>query len=212
MTGAAKNLKPSPGSFGKMDRPRAEGDFYRSPTNAVSLLLDALGRPLTDGVVLDAGAGDGRLTEPLVKAGYKVVGVEISDRDEAPYLPIFTGVDFLADDFKAPAGLGAVVSNPPYRKEDSEAFVRKAIEIIPVGGSAHFLLRHAWMCAASRADLMPLLRQITICGRLRMMPFDREHDDKGLRPMTDFSWFSFEKGWTGDTRIIHTGLKERNSP
>ena len=72
-----KRKKGAAGSHGAMDKPRADKDFYRSPTHAMGLLLESIEGRLApdDALVLDAAAGDGRLTKPLIQAGYIVKGI-----------------------------------------------------------------------------------------------------------------------------------------
>ena len=207
-TATKPRRKPAHGSHGSMDKPRADADFYRSPPNAMGLLLDTIAPERLApprALILDAGAGDGRLTQPLMAAGYRVRGIDLHDRNPDPYLPIEPGIDFLA---MSPADLGhiaAVVSNPPYHLSD--AFIRHALDLLPEGGEVHALLRHSWMTAISRADLLPSLRRIVMCRRLKMLPFDREHDDKGHDGAVDFSWFTFTKDRRGGGCTILPALK-----
>ena len=79
-----------------------------------------------------------------------------------------------------------------------------AVALLPEGGEPHALMRHASMTAEGRAYLLPSLKRIVMCGRLNMLPHDREHDDKGHETHSDFSWFTFTKGRTaGTTSIMH---------
>ena len=197
--------KPAFGSHGSMDAPRAPDDFYRSPTHAMGMLLDTIAPERIaspGGLVIDAGAGDGRLTEPLYAAGYNVRGVDLHDRDPHPYLPIIGGIDFLtltAANLSKWGRLDSVVMNPPYSL--AQEFVRHALALLSDGGEVHALLRHNWMCAARHADLLPCLRRVVMCARhLKMMPADKEHLDKGYGPAVDFSWFTFTKGL--DSRAV----------
>lgn len=69
---ATRARRPAPGSHGRLNKPRPGGDFYRSPPHAMALLLDTIApaRLMPDGgLIIDAGAGDGRLTRPLIEAG-----------------------------------------------------------------------------------------------------------------------------------------------
>lgn len=215
MTRTSTAMKTRSGSFGPMDGPRAEGDFYRSPPDAIRMLLDPLGiRPMIGDehhdpvymprlaapgeLVIDAGAGDGRLTRPLIEAGYAVRGIELFDRSHDPELPIETGIDFLK--LRELPGATAVVMNPPYALTDE--FVRHALTLMPVGGEVHALLRHAWMNGISRADLMGQCRRIVMCRRLKMPPATGTVVDKGHRPQVDFSWFTFVSGRRCETMHV----------
>lgn len=195
------------GSHGRMDQERAEADYYRSPPHAMALLLDTVApaRLVPDeGLIIDAGAGDGRLTKPLLEAGYRVRGIELHNRHHDPALPIDTGVDFMSlttSDLGRPA---AIVTNPPYSLGVVDRFLRHGLSLLPDGGELHALMRHNWMTGIRRHDLLPCLSRIVMCRRLRMLPFDREHNDKGYQAMADFSWFTFEKGRTAGTcELLH---------
>jgi len=197
-----------------MDKPRAHGDFYRSPPDAIRMLLDPLrlrdiiGEDHFDpvylprlaepgGLILDACAGDGRLTRPLLEAGYRVQGVELYDRAHAPDLPIETGIDFLKMTAAEAGHPAAIVMNPPYGRR-VDKFIHHALSLLPDGGEAHVLLRHSWMCAECRRGLLPLVRRIVVCGRLKLPPGDREFQDKGDGGMVDYSWFTLVKGRRDD--------------
>ena len=172
----------------------------------MSLLLDSIHpeRLVPDGaLILDAGAGDGRLTKPLLNAGYNVRGVELHDWKRDPALPIETGVDFLTLTAEAAGNPTAIITNPPYGS-DADRFVRHALSILPDGGEVHALLRAAWVNGIRRADLLPNLHRLVMCRRLNMLPFDREHEDKGYNTVSDFSWYTFRKGESGPgTRLMH---------
>ncbi len=188
--------KPSFGSHGALDNPRPLGDYYRSPPHAIGLLLNSIApERLTDGLILDAGAGDGRLTAPLIEAGYGVRGVELYDRNHHPRLPVDTGIDFLALSAAEAGSPSCIVMNPPYNQVDE--FIRHGLGMLPEGGELHALLRHSWMNGISRQDLLPAMKRIVMCRRLKMLPADREYADKGFGGAVDFSWFSFKKGYNG---------------
>jgi hypothetical protein len=200
--------KPTPGSHGRLDKPRPLGDFYRSQPHAMGLLLDTIAparlTPSPTGLILDAGAGDGRLTKPLIEAGYLVRGVELDDRQHDPALPIDTGLDFLTLTPDDVGPVAVIVTNPPYERALIDRFIRHALHLLPDGGALYALMRHAWMTGIRRRELLPSLTRIVICRRLNMLPADREHDDRGHETNTDYCWFTFTKGCTeGRPLILH---------
>ena len=195
------------GNHGRMDKERAEADYYRSPPHAMALLLDTIApaRLVPDGgLIIDAGAGDGRLTRPLIEAGYRVRGIELYDRNHDPALPIDIGIDFMSLTPHHAGRPAAIVTNPPYSLNVVDCFLRHSMSLLPDGGELHALMRHNWMTGIRRNDLLPSLSRIVMCRRLKMLPFEREHDDKGYQAMADFSWFTFEKGRTeGACELLH---------
>jgi 23S rRNA (adenine-N6)-dimethyltransferase len=68
-------------------------------------------------LVLDLGAGHGALTGPLVRAGARVIAVELHPRRAAMLTGRFPGVTVVEADltaFRLPARPFRVVANPPY--------------------------------------------------------------------------------------------------
>jgi hypothetical protein len=61
---------PSCGSHGTLGNLWPIGGYYRSPVHAMWMLLDTIApERLTDGLIIDAGAGDGRLIRPRSSPG-----------------------------------------------------------------------------------------------------------------------------------------------
>jgi hypothetical protein len=140
----------------------------------------------------------------IIDAGYNVLGIELYDRGHAPELPIVTGRDFFDLTAANCDGLAAIVTNPPYGRGLVDRFLRHAIDLLPEGGELHALMRHNWMTGIRRRDLLPSLRRIIMCRRLNMLPYDREHEDKGHNGQSDFSWYTFQKGCTvGACELLH---------
>ena len=184
------------GQYGAREGEREVDDYYRSPPDAIHCLTDLTMLTIQE-PVLDAGAGDGVLLDGLKECGYDVRGVELSMcRPEHP--DIARGVDFLT--FRPKIQYDSVVMNPPFKQSDE--FVRHALDLVPDGGRVYALLRHTWPSAQKRSDLLPMIREIIICGRLKMLPASKQHLDKGYSGTVDFSWFVFEKAWNGGMRMF----------
>ena len=157
-------------------------DFYQSPEIAVDMLLEHT--PLT-GPILEPSAGLGALVRPLRRHGFTVTAYDLTDHGIISGEGIKTGVDFLAQDDAS--GCVSVVLNPPYK--DADKHVRHALKIAPQGGVVCVLLRLTWMAAKKRADLLPHIEKIIICGRLKMLPPNVV--DKGHGGTVEFAWFIF---------------------
>lgn len=188
--------KASFGQYGARENEREAEDFYRSPPEAVYCLTDLTDLAINE-PILDAGAGDGVLIDGLKERGYQVCGIELS-MNRAEHPDVARGIDFLT--FKPKVQYRSIIMNPPFK--DSDAFIRHALSLLPERGRVYALLRHTWPCAKKRADLLPLLREIIICGRLKMLPAGKQDLDKGHSGTVDFSWFVFERGWRGGARIF----------
>ena len=167
------------GSFGAMNNERHPDDLYETPPEAVHMLLDNIEMPR--GAVLEPSAGRGAISNMMRSLCYDVVAYDLNDWGDAAE----HGVDFLLEsDTRACKN---VVMNPPYK--DADKHVRHALMIVPEGGVVCVLLRLTWMAAKKRADLLPHIEKIIICGRLKMLPPNAP--DAGHSGTVDFAWFIF---------------------
>jgi hypothetical protein len=91
-----------------------------------------------------------------------------------------------------------IVMNPPYNSADEH--VRHALQIVPHHGAVCALLRLTWIAAKKRADLLPHLDKIIMCGRLKMLP--PNVPDKGFGGAVDFAWFVFRPSGVLSTQIV----------
>ena len=107
-------------------------------------------------LVVDIGAGDGALTAPLVRAGARVIAVELHPERAASLRARFAGDDVVvvradATDLRLPRSPFHVVANPPFAT--STAVLRRLLSpgtrlvsarmILPVGVAARWTDRHA---------------------------------------------------------------------
>jgi len=169
------------GSFGAMNNERHRDDLYETPSAAVYMLLDNIEMPR--GAWLEPSAGRGAISSMMRSLCYDVVAYDLhhwyGSNNVEP------GTDFLQE--SNTRGCKNIVMNPPYK--DADKHVRHALKIVPEDGVVCVLLRLTWIAAKKRADLLPHIEKIIICGRLKMLPPDVV--DKGMSPTVDFAWFVF---------------------
>lgn len=117
--------------------------------------------------ILDIGAGDGRWGEEAkwIIKNCHLTGVEINPEREKPLgFAKWNTCDFLT--WKTEQKFDLIVSNPPYYK--AEEIIRKAWEMLGVGGQMIMLLRLAFQSGAGRYDglwneIYPY--QVKVCSR-----------------------------------------------
>jgi len=179
--------RPVAGSFGAMNNERHRDDLYETPNAAVEMLV---AHQALVGCVLEPSAGRGAISRRLRQADHDVVAYDLHDWysvyatfDQG--LGIEHGVDFLRE--TNTRGCNNIAMNPPYK--DADKHVRHALKIVPEGGVVCVLLRLTWMAAKKRADLLPHIEKIIICGRLKMLPPGVV--DAGHSGTVDYAWFVF---------------------
>lgn len=175
--------RPVAGSFGAMNNERHASDLYETPAAGVEMLLaHATNLP---GPILEPSAGKGAIANALRARDFYVTAYDLHEWYGAR--GVYPGVDFLHE--SDTRGCRSIVMNPPYK--DADKHVRHALNILPgqEGGVVCVLLRLTWMAAKKRADLLPHIEKIIICGRLKMLPPDVV--DKGHGGTVEFAWFIF---------------------
>jgi hypothetical protein len=170
------------GSFGAMNNERHPDDLYETPSAAVEMLL---AHHDVQGPVLEPSAGKGAIANVLRGHGYDVVAYDLHEWYGSTNVE--PGVDFLQE--SDTRGCRFIVMNPPYK--DADKHVRHALKtatsLLP--GQVCVLLRLTWMAAKKRADLLPHIEKIIICGRLKMLPPNVV--DAGHSGTVDYAWFVF---------------------
>lgn len=127
---------------------RIEANFYPTPGWVTrALMTHAWG--LDDYVRLriwEPACGDGAMVDEFKQWGYKVFGTDLRGHHS---------VDFLSDDVGMPRRqCNAIITNPPYQRDVTERFIRKALALMePVNGLVAMLLRVDFDSAVTRQDI-----------------------------------------------------------
>jgi hypothetical protein len=157
-------------------------DLYETPACATLALCCCERLPHR---IWEPAAGRGA----IVDAGHEVVATDLVDYgvdDQA------INIDFLLEQW-APAGVEAVVTNPPYKLAD--AFLRHALDLVP---QVYLLLRIQFLAAKRRHDIIShRLRTVHVFGnRLPAM-----HRDGWTGPRvssaSDHAWFCWDRDHKG---------------
>jgi hypothetical protein len=143
--------------------------------------------------VWEPAAGRGAIVRVLRDRGHAVIASDIADYG----FPLHFQRDFLAE-IGMPAGVEAIVTNPPYRL--GEQFVAHALELAPM---VVMLMRLAFLESERRCGILEgrgLARVHVFRKRLPMMHRDGWEGCRANSGMA-FAWFTWERGYTGPTII-----------
>ena len=141
----------------------------------------------------EPAAGRGAITKVLRDAGHGVISSDIHQYDH----PLHFVRDFLTVT-TAPVGVGANVTNPPFKIVN--AFVAHALDLVPL---VVMLARLAFLESTARTGILEhrgLARVHVFRSRLPMM-----HRDGWTGPRassaTPFAWFVWQRGHVGPAAI-----------
>ena len=161
--------------------------MYETPGCAIRALLRIGELDWHSGAIWEPAAGRGALVRELRAAGYAVVAQDLVAYDGADP-GIETPLDFLMES-ASPAGVSAIVTNPPYKSAD--AFIRHGLSL---GLPVIVLLRLMALEGAGRSDLMDRHLRRVWAG-IERLPMMHRQNWKGPRTAfggAPFAWFTFE--------------------
>jgi hypothetical protein len=176
-------------------------DLYETPAGAVEALLRAETLPLR---IWEPAAGRGAIVNVLRDHGHTVVAGDIASYG----FPLDSVTDFFST-VKPPRGIGAIVTNPPYR--DAARFVRHALDMAP---RVYLLLRLAFLESTGRTDILErrgLARVHVFRERLPMM---HRHGWAGPRASSaiPFAWFVWDRRHRGPIEIDRISATQEAAP
>lgn len=120
---------------------RAAGDYYTTDPEAVKQFLNVF--PIAEeSVIWEPACGCGNISKVLEEAGYNVYSSDLYNRGYG-----ISGIDFLQTK-KTPENCSLIMTNPPYSLADD--FILHALDILPAGGRAAFLLNLSYLCGRKR--------------------------------------------------------------
>ena len=139
-TGNSKTAFSTLGASNHSEYTRAADDFYETPAEGVTRLLDRPDlAPSTSALIWECAAGRGAISTVLSERGYTVYSTELRDRGFGK-----TGVDFLTAGRPNTEGHPLVIlTNPPFKYAIS--FIEHSLELLRDGESCYFLLRLSFL-------------------------------------------------------------------
>lgn len=170
-------------------------DWYVEPVECSVALFE---EEEFSGPIWDPACGIGRIVESARQKKLEAIGSDIIKRSKNCSFTLDFTKDQKIIDFRS------IISNPPF--SCAEKFVRKSIEILPIGGKAAFLLPLVWMAGFSmKRDWLPVspLKAIHVISPRPSMP-PGQVILAGVTPgngTKDFAWFVWEKGHIGKPQL-----------
>lgn len=167
-------------------------DLYETPPEAVTALLRAENLP---DVIWEPACGPGSIVRVLRGSGRQVHATDLVDYaspDQDNH-----GWDFLMEK-KAPIGVQAVVTNPPYKLAGQ--FATHALMLCP---KVVMLLRLAFLESEGRSSILDggfLARVYPFRDRLPIMHRDGWEGPKSTNTIA-FAWFVWERDWNRPTEM-----------
>lgn len=172
-------------------------DLYETPEVAVRALLMVEQLPRQ---IWEPACGPGAIVHVLREVGHIVDATDLRDYG----CPESTaGIDFLLER-RAPAGVEAIVTNPPFKL--AAEFVAHALNLCPL---VIMLLRLAFLESARRAPILDggqLARLYPFSNRLPMM-HRAGWDGPIASSAVPFAWFVFDSNNFGPTTLRRISWK-----
>jgi len=168
---------------------RAENDFYPTPAVLTEPLIERF-RVHLDGGVWEPACGDGAICKVLAKHGIESVATDLVDRGYGE-----SRRDFLLE-LKPPAGVDAIVTNPPFSlwRQFAERALAMDVGLVALLGRLQLLEGKRLSALFQETSLT---RVMVSAGRVNMLPAGAE--DKGHNGMIAWAWFVWQRA-----RAVHS--------
>lgn len=168
-------------------------DLYETPPIATKALLDVEQLPPS---IWEPACGRGAIVRVLRRRGRRVVTSDLAYYGDPPPDLIRDFFDFTPE--TAPAGIGAIVTNPPFK--DAARFVEHALTLCP---KVIMLLRLAFLESQGRTNILEdgrLARVYVFRKRLPLMHRDGWTGKRSTSTMA-FAWFVWSVKHRGPTTL-----------
>lgn len=194
-TGNSKTAFSTLGASNHSAYERQEDDFYETPAEGVTRLLDRHDlAPSADTLIWECAAGRGAIANVLTEHGYTVRSTELRDRGFGE-----TGVDFLKAGRPDTAGRPlAIFTNPPFKY--SMPFIEHSLELLEAGESCYFLLRLSFLEGQKRKAFFETSNPEFVAVFGKRITCNRNGDISNGGTVA-FAWFKWTKGYVGKTVV-----------
>jgi len=153
------------------------------------------------GIIWEPACGPGSIVRTLRAAGYRVAASDIIDYGCSNAT---SGVDFLSLR-RAPAGVTAIITNPPYKFANE--FVRRALALVP---RVAMLLPLRFLEGRARSDIIDGGRLARIHVFINRIPMMHRQDWRGPRAGNAhaFAWFIWDQNHRGFPEVHRIECKK----
>lgn len=198
-TGNSKTTFSTLGASNHSSYDRASDDFYETPAEGVTRLLDRTGlAPSANAMIWECAAGRGAISNVLTERGYTVHSTELRDRGFGE-----TGVDFLKAERPDTKGRPLTIfTNPPFKY--GIEFIQHSLELLNDGESCYFLLRLSFLEGQKRKAFFEICNPEFVAVFGKRITCNRNGDTSNIGQGTGavaFAWFKWTKGYTGKTTV-----------
>lgn len=198
-TGNSRTTFSTLGASNHSSQERASDDFYETPAEGVTRLLDRSDlAPSTNALIWECAAGRGAISNVLTERGYTVHSTELRDRGFGE-----TGVDFLKAGRPETNGRPLIIfTNPPFKYAIS--FIEHSLELLNDGESCYFLLRLSFLEGQKRKAFFEKWNPEFVAVFGKRITCNRNGDTSNIGQGTGavaFAWFKWTKGYTGKTVV-----------
>lgn len=193
-TGNKNSIYKTLGASNHTDEVRETHDYYATEPRAAELLLEL--EDFSENI-WECASGEGHLAEVFRNAGHNVKCSDIVDRTGDTEI-----IDFLTYEGTFD---GDIITNPPYKF--AQAFVEKALDIIPDGNKVAMFLKLQFLEGKGRRELFEKYPPKTVyvaSGRLlcaKNGEFERMKAGGGSA--VAYCWYLWEKGYNGPITLKH---------
>jgi len=191
--GNSNSIYKTLGASNHTTEERQSEDYYATEPKAAELLL---AKETFSPKIWECACGAGHLSRVFKEAGYKVRSTDLMDRGFGK-----PGIDFLNSNISH--WDGDIITNPPYKF--AQAFVEKALQIIPDGRKVAMFLKTLFLEGQGRYELFtsqPPIRIYVSSARLQCAKnaeFEKMQQSGGSA--ISYAWFVWQKGFDGDTTL-----------
>lgn len=172
---------------------REQHDFYATDPKALNDLAMHMQLPYR---IYECACGTGHLVNALINLGHEVIATDLIDRGFGE-----GGVDFLNVE-SMPKDCDCILTNPPCKF--TTEFIEHALNILPKGGKAIFLLNLNILAGQSRFKRIysrGVLKELYLFSR-RISCAKNGDFEQYKSSAVNYAWFVFEKGFCGST-LLH---------
>lgn len=196
--------------------------YFTHPWVTRALLHVAPLERLRQRPVLEPAAGRGDITKVLQEQGIDVANADIDVSNFDYDLGSITAQNFLEQEIAMDAAeeYSGIITNPPYggkkviyddkKITPAEAFVRHSLNM----GLDYvaMILRTDWNHSSKRVDLFsgpPFAYEVVLTSRPRWdWWIEKDPWEESKSPMHNFSWFVWDRLWTGPSTQFWVGPKD----
>ncbi len=196
-TGNKNSIYKTLGASNHTQDEREQDDFYATDPVAIDLLLKA---EKPSSFIWECACGAGHLTKRLMDYGYTVFSSDIKNR----CIDIFPDIKDFLEATQLPLDGCDIVTNPPYKY--AKEFVLKSLDLLKEGHKCYMFLKLTFLEGIDRyKELFSKFPPKTVYVFPKRVLCAKNGDFSGVKERggsaVAYSWFVWEKGYTGKPTI-----------